>query len=177
MTTTLRIAVYAMLFVVSVSSVAFLYPVLTRPDISLVVSVDAELNGVADDFNLEYRPKTKDDQNIMTEKLAVRIANLGQVDINDISIEVQFEPDNNWFSLVSSEQTFGPLATFSDNSAVIDKLSIGKTATIKYEVSMNATAIGTNNLLQDKSQIIFVIKAEEIILISENLYNVILPPS
>ena len=66
MTTTLRIAVYAMLFVVSVSSVAFLYPVLTRPDISLVVSVDAELNGVADDFNLEYRPKTKDDQNIMT---------------------------------------------------------------------------------------------------------------
>ena len=172
MTTTLRIAVYAMLFVVSVSSVAFLYPVLTRPDISLVVSVDAELNGVADDFNLEYRPKTKDDQNIMTEKFAVRIANLGQVDINDISIEVQFEPDNNWFSLVSSEQTFGPLATFSDNSAVIDKLS-----TIKYEVSMNATAIGTNNLLQDKSQIIFVIKAEENILISEKLYNVILPPS
>ena len=177
MTSTLRIAVYAILFVVSVSSVAFIYPVFTRSDISLVVSVDAELNGVADDYNLEYRPKTKDDQNIMTEKFAVRIANLGQVDINNISIEVKFEPDNNWFSLVSSEQTFGPLATFSGNSAVIDKLSIGKTATIKYDVSMNATAIGTNNLLQDKSQIIFVIKAEENILISENLYNVILPPS
>ena len=42
---------------------------------------------------------------------------------------------------------------------------------------MNASAIGSNNLLQRKSQIYFTVTAEENLRISDNLFNVRLPPS
>lgn len=86
MTSTFRIALFAAVFVVILSTFAFIYPAVTRPDVSLVVSVDAELNGIADEYNKEYRPIQTDDQNIMTEVFALRIANLGKVDVNNVEL-------------------------------------------------------------------------------------------
>ena len=177
MNSTSQIALSAAAFVVILSAFAFIYPAVTRPDVNLIVSVDAELNGVADDYNKEYRPIQTDEQNIMTEIFALRIANLGNVDVNNIVIDLNFSPTNNWYSLVSIEQTFGPPTSISDNQVIVEKLSIDETLTIKYEVSMNASAIGSNNLLQRKSQINFLVKTEENLMISDNLFNVRLPPT
>jgi len=177
MTSTFRIALFAAVFVVILSTFAFIYPAVTRPDVSLVVSVDAELNGIADEYNKEYRPIQVDNQNIMTEVFALRIANLGKVDVNNVVINLNFEPKNNWYSLVLIEQSFGPPASISDTQVIIERLSVDETVTIKYEVSMNASAIGSNNLLQRKSQIDFIVTAEENLMISDNLFNVRLPPS
>ena len=177
MNSTFRIAIFATAFVVILSSSAFIYPSITRPDVSLIVSVDAELNGIADEYNKEYRPIQSDEQGVMEEVFALRIANLGKVDVNDVVINLNFEPDNDWYSLVSIEQTFGPPTSISDNQVTVEKLSIDETLTIKYEVSMNASAIGSNNLLQRKSQINFLVKTEENLMISDNLFNVRLPPA
>ena len=177
MNSTFRIAIFATAFVVILSSSAFIYPSITRPDVSLIVSVDAELNGIADEYNKEYRPIQSDEQGVMEEVFALRIANLGKVDVNDVVINLNFEPDNDWYSLVSIEQTFGPPTSISDNQVIVEKLSIDETLTIKYEVSMNASAIGSNNLLQRKSQINFLVKTEENLMISDNLFNVRLPPA
>jgi len=177
MTSTFRIALFAAAFVVILSTSAFIYPAVTRPNVSLIVSVDAELNGVADEYNKEYRPIQTDDQNIMTEVFALRIANLGKVDVNNVVINLNFEPKNNWYSLVLIEQSFGPPASISDTQVIIERLSVDETVTIKYEVSMNASAIGSNNLLQRKSQIDFIVMAEENLMVSDNLFNVRLPPS
>ena len=163
MNSTFRIAIFATAFVVILSSSAFIYPSITRPDVSLIVSVDAELNGIADEYNKEYRPIQSDEQGIMEEVFALRIANLGKVDA--------------WYSLVSVEQTFGPSTTISDDQVIVNKLSVDETVTIKYTISMNASAIGSNNLLQRKSQIYFTVTAEENLRISDNLFNVRLPPS
>ena len=177
MTSTFRIALFAAVFVVILSTSAFIYPAVTRPDVSLIVSVDAELNGIADEYNKEYRPIQADNQNIMTEVFALRIANLGKVDVNNVVINLNFEPKNNWYALVLIEQSFGPPASISDTQVIIEKLSVDETVTIKYEVSMNASAIGSNNLLQRKSQIDFIVTAEENLMISDNLFNVRLPPA
>ena len=177
MNSTFRIAIFATAFVVILSSSAFIYPSITRPDVSLIVSVDAELNGIADEYNKEYRPIQSDEQGIMEEVFALRIANLGKVDVNDVVINLNFEPDNNLYSLVSVEQTFGPSTTISDDQVIVNELSVDETVTIKYTISMNASAIGSNNLLQRKSQIYFTVTAEENLRISDNLFNVRLPPS
>ena len=177
MNSTFRIAIFATAFVVILSSSAFIYPSITRPDVSLIVSVDAELNGIADEYNKEYRPIHSDEQGGMEEVFALRIANLGKVDVNDVVIDLNFEPDNDWYSLVSIEQTFGPSTTISDDQVIVNKLPVDETVTIKYTISMNASAIGSNNLLQRKSQIYFTVTAEENLRISDNLFNVRLPPS
>ena len=177
MNSTFRIAIFATAFVVILSSSAFIYPSITRPDVSLIVSVDAELNGIADEYNKEYRPIQSDEQGIMEEVFALRIANLGKVDVNDVVINLNFEPDNDWHSLVSIEQTFGSSTTISDDQVIVNKLSVDETVTIKYTISMNASAIGSNNLLQRKSQVYFTVTAEENLRISDNLFNVRLPPS
>ena len=177
MNSTFRIAIFATAFVVILSSSAFIYPSITRPDVSLIVSVDAELNGIADEYNKEYRPIQSDEQGIMKEVFALRIANLGKVDVNDLVINLNFEPDNDWYSLISIEQTFGPSTTISDDQVIVNKLSVDETVTIKYTISMNASAIGSNNLLQRKSQVYFTVTAEENLRISDNLFNVRLPPS
>ena len=75
------------------------------------------------------------------------------------------------------EQSFGPPASISDTQVIIERLPVDETVTIKYEVSMNASAIGSNNLLQRKSQIDFIVTAEENLMISDNLFNVRLPPA
>ena len=177
MTSTFRIALFAAVFVVILSTSAFIYPAVTRPDVSLIVSVDAELNGIADEYNKEYRPIQADNQNIMTEVFALRIANLGKVDVTNVVINLNFEPKNNWYSLMLIEQSFGPPGSISDTQVIIERLSVDETVTIKYEVSMNASAIGSNNLLQRKSQIDFIVTAEENLMISDNLFNVRLPPA
>ena len=92
-------------------------------------------------------------------------------------INLNFEPDNAWYSLISVKQTFGPSTTISDDQVIVNKLSVDDTVTIKYTISMNASAIGSNNLLQRKSQIYFTVTAEENLRISDNLFNVRLPPS
>ena len=47
MNSTSQIALSAAAFVVILAAFAFIYPAVTRPDVNLIVSVDAELNGVA----------------------------------------------------------------------------------------------------------------------------------
>lgn len=177
MTSTSKIAIYAVIFVASISLFAFIYPTLSRPDLSLIISVDAELNGIADDYNHEYRPISSDENNIINEIFALRIANLGKVDANNISINLKFEPTNDWYSVISVEQTFGPPVIISDDNVIVEQLSVDETVTIKYVVSMNATSIGSNNLLQRKSHINFVVESDDSPLISENLFNVRLPSS
>ena len=113
----------------------------------------------------------------MEEVFALRIANLGKVEVKDEVIKLNFEPAYAWYSLVSVEQTFGPSTTISDDQVIVNELSVDETVTIKYTISMNASAIGSNNLLQRKSQIYFTVTAEENLRISDYLFNVRLPPS
>ena len=179
MTSTLRIAASAICFVIIISAFSFLYPLMSRPDYSLIVSVDAELNGETDDYNLAYRSYSKDSQEMIDEIFLLRIANLGSTDKGDLVVTLSHKPDStDWYRFVSSEKTFGSSnVDLFDEKVEIDLLPAGETITIQFKISMNATSIGINNLLQEKSQLVFVVTDNENNRISEKVYNVKLPPS
>tara|TARA_B100001179_G_scaffold49417_1_gene33185 strand:+ start:2255 stop:2794 length:540 start_codon:yes stop_codon:yes gene_type:complete len=179
MTSTLRITALAIGFVIIISAFSFIYPLMSRPDSSLIVSVDAELNGETDDYNLEYRSYSKDSQEMIDEIFSLRIANLGNIDKDNIVVTLSHIPEStDWYKFVSSEKTFGSSnVDLFDEKVEIDLLPAGETITIQYKISMNATSIGINNLLQEKSQLVFVVTDHENNRISEKIYNVRLPPS
>ena len=94
MTSTLRIAALAIGFVIIISAFSFIYPLMSRPDSSLIVSVDAELNGETDDYNLEYRSYSKDSQEMINEIFSLRIANLGNIDEDNIVVTLSHIPES-----------------------------------------------------------------------------------
>ena len=179
MTSTLRITALAIGFVIIISAFSFIYPLMSRPDSSLIVSVDAELNGETDDYNLEYRSYSKDSQEMIDEIFSLRIANLGNIDKDNIVVTLSHIPEStDWYKFVSSEKTFGSSnVDLFDEKVEIDLLPAGETITIQYKISMNATSIGINNLLQEKSQLVFIVTDNDSNRISEKTYNVKLPPS
>ena len=178
MVNTALVVIGSSLLVFGVAGAAFLYPLLTRPEQALIVSVDALMNGETDDVNFEYRAFRRPDGDLLNDTFVLRIANLGTRDANDIVITLDHEPKTtDWYTLLSSEKSFGDsMVELEGKRVVVRSLEIESTVSIRFTVSMNMSLIQVNNALQDKSQLIFTITNDEALIPQIKTYNVKLPP-
>ena len=78
MVNTLRLAISVGLIVVLLGGGSLYYEFQDREDTSIIVSVDAELNGQIDERVFEYRTSYNTDTKLLNESFVVRIANLGK---------------------------------------------------------------------------------------------------
>lgn len=162
MVNTLRLAVSVGLIVVLLGGGSLYYEFQDREDTSIIVSVDAELNGQIDERVFEYRTSYNTDTKLLNESFVVRIANLGKTDVNNIQIKLKHTPENAWYNFEKVEKTFGDSKVFYEKEYVkIDKLGAGMTISIKYDIGFNTTLIKINNINQDRSVIIFEIDHDE----------------